>query len=383
MPKSSNRRYSRFAPYARTAAKVFANGYNAYNQFTRLRDQFRGYGFTTGTQTVKRKRWDKGGVTAQHDYKLQYVKKRMPKGKRLRWKRFVKKVRAVEIGERGLITEVYNSSVTYTADTNTQAILEAHLFSYGGAAKGGSDLAYITKTAETLPAQQITYGVDGATISDSKDAADAVYGRTVGMKAPILFQSAVLDITYTNNSEDSVEMDLYYINYKGRPTTNAKQFTGPEYDTLEAYRTLVELNNNIYSQYDTISDEYAVWKAVPGVAAPTFEAKLPTKLQFRGVTIFDCGELISRAKLKVLKKEKFIMPPGSSVTKQIRIPKNILFKEPVEYSSGWFGKLTQSIIGVAKCVNPEGSTNISQKWTRCYKYTMEGQKDRKSLYLQD
>lgn len=305
----------------------------------------------------------------------------MPKGKRKRWARFVKKVRAVEIGERGLITEVYNSYVPYVATAGTQAILEAHIYSYGGAAKGGSDLSYITKSYDLANPQLDISTLGGNIAKEESSASPQVLGLDNQKKVPLLFESAVLDITYTNNSEDSVEMDLYYVVYKGRPVATADQFSTDSYNNLEDYGSLSTMSAKSYTQND--NSRFKVYKAVPGSTLPVWESKNPITLTQRGVTMFDNGDVLSRLRCKIIKKEKFIMPPGSSVTKQIRIPKNILFKESVEYNSGFFGKLTQSIFGLAKSVNPEGSTLISQKWTRTYKYTMEGVKTRKMLYLQD
>lgn len=378
MPNKRRRLNSRPSPW--TVRNIYNAARTAYDGYTRVRDAFRPRSPSSSIQTRPRpRRWDKGGVTAQHDYKLQYVKKRMPKGKRKRWARFVKKVRAVEIGERGLITEVYNSYVPYAATAGTQAILEAHIYSYGGSAKGGSDLSYISKTREVNNPDQ--EGVGFQTVTERFNASGPVTGTDTGKKAPILFESAVLDITYTNNSDDSVEMDLYYVVYKGRPVVNADQFTTDGYEGLPDYSSLTNMSDQSYAQNNV--NKYHVLKAVPGPSNPIWEAKLPIKLSQRGVTMFDNGDVLSRLRCKIIKKEKFIMPPGSSVTKQIRIPKNILFKESIEYNSGFFGKLTQSIFGLAKSVNPEGTTLISQKWTRTYKYTMEGVKTRKMLYLQD
>lgn len=48
-------------------------------------------------------------VTRQHDYGKQYRYKKMPRYKKRRWRRFFKKVQAVQLKQSGLRTVVFNS----------------------------------------------------------------------------------------------------------------------------------------------------------------------------------------------------------------------------------------------------------------------------------
>ena len=84
--------------------------------------------FTVGS---RRKRTTSGiGVTIQHDARLVYRKRRMPYGRRKRWRSFANRVHAISEKELGSQQVVFNKSETWTnTDANKQLCANYALYS--------------------------------------------------------------------------------------------------------------------------------------------------------------------------------------------------------------------------------------------------------------
>lgn len=328
-----------------------------------LRDVIRGgvkayqiYKKVSGSKTKtnsKKKFADYGGVSTQHDIKTQYVKKRMPKYKRKRWQSFVKKVRAVEIADRGLQTVVMNSSITKTGNAGQQEWHEAHLYSWNGNGYSGvSDIWH--SMILNLDAIQEDANTGATTSPVTKNIANVWKGD-----AEILAQSATLDITWRNDSESSVEADIYIVEYKKGHYSNGDNFVG--------------MINNGFGLTD------------PGyVISSNIQSGAGLSRLQRGVTLFDMSRMISKFGIRIIKKEKVFIPAGGQYTKQIRDPKNHRIKpfgdQVVDGNYLKYEGLTKSVISCWK--NTDGSPIVvTQRTTRDYKYTIEGLKDVKGKYI--
>lgn len=216
------------------------------------------------------------GVTSQYDRKVVYRRKRMPRLKRVRWVRFVKKVRSALLKEVGTKTVLRNSQQTYTDLTNNQGILTVTLYGKDGAdssgAVGNQDLKDI-------------FGND----SDLALATDRAK-----------FASAILDITITNNST---------------VTDSSQQNTGVEIDIYEITWT---------KKIDATRPTNVYYAAAANTNAIN---TLGTSLSItdRGATPFEFPEA-SALGAKIYKKTKIMLGQGEAATYQMRIAKNYNFR---------------------------------------------------------
>lgn len=315
---------------------------------------YKKYGSRTKTNYQKKRTVDHGGITQQHDIKTQYVKKRMPKYKRKRWQSFVKKVRAVEIADRGLQTVVMNGTITKESLENQQEWFEAHLYSWNGDGwMGTKDIWYAMVLNLDLIQEDANTG--SSTTPVTKNIANVWKGD-----AEVLAQSATLDITWKNNSSSSAEADIYIIEYKKGHASNGDNF--------------INMINNGFGLTD------------PGyfIGSTTIQTASGLSRLQRGVTLFDMSRMLSKFGIRILKKEKVFVPGGGQYTKQIRDPRNHRIKpfgdQIADNNYLKYEGLTKSVISCWK--NTDGSgINVTQRSTRDYKFTVEGLKDVKGRYF--
>lgn len=319
------------APYIKTAAKIW-------------------YASSGSKTTTKSRRGgDYGGTTSQYDHKVQYRKKRGNKRKRKQWKRFARKVKAVEKQDRGLQTVIMNNSKTFLGLSGQQVMTEAHLWSNYSAdnTAGLQDKLWVYDFSANGTDEQITgSGATPYTVSAVINNRSKEFNMS----------SMVMDVTYSNTSATGCEMDLYEIGYKKNADAR--------YNSFEA------------GIVDATATTRPIQAAVP--AASDFDVP---SYKFRGVTLFDLSQAISTMGFKIYKKEKFFIPAGNTVTKQIRVPKQFLVKGNTQNLNCFQNSLTRSLIGIAKSVDTEGVPSITQKWTRTYRYTCEGQNNEQAAYL--
>lgn len=286
------------------------------------------YRWFTGANAPARRA---GGIvtTAQFDAKRQYYKKKMPFKKKRRWKKFVRKVQAVNMKLVGTRTVVKNDTVSSATIAGVgQNYLFMHLYGINGTTPGAWEA-----------------GVDDIVQIKTNDPDLKSNGR-------LLFGSAVMDITLRNTSETApVEVDLYEIGYGDE--TKQKSLYG-----------------------------------IAGAAAlntPPIGALTGLDLQTRGVTLFDLPELIKYGKIKIYKKTKVFLPVGNTATYQIRVPKNIQMSSNEWNDTTGFIKpnVTRTLVAVYKPVVSAGSnSNLAAGVTRKYMYKIyEDQEDQDGLLL--
>lgn len=347
MPKAKSRGPKRFNPW------------NIKGITSALVGQALKYG-VPATQTYynnKKKSEYKSGVTTQHDSKLQYRKKRMPKRKRKQWKNFVRKVQAVNLKDRGLVTAVYNTSVTNsTASEFGQVVSAIHLYGFRSAASasepGCNDIGFMMSADAQMRGDNVLarpVAVDTDVTEINKYATEKIQ-----------LESAILDYTFTNTSNSTIEVDVYLINYR---KTNKANF------------------NLLYDVFNTAQS--SSFAGLVSGGATTFETVCD--IDQRGVTPFELGKAISMGNMQIISKRKYVVSAGQAFTGQIRDNKNRWLSVADFYASQnnyKYSDWTQSLLFITKPVlfvegNP---TTVRIGVTRTYKYTYEGLNDNKSYY---
>lgn len=228
------------------------------------------------------------GVTTQHDQRTIYRKKRMPFRRRRKWKLFKRKINAVSEKTLGSRTVVHNQLLQFVNTTSGNQISGAiYLYSQNGAgASSAKDLALIA-------------GYENA--GDQTAAA----GETVDLAAKFLFQSAVMDVTFKNNSTYNdglitttntvakLEVDVYEISMK--KNSEETGFTATVFESI-------------------LADNATQTKAIGGAGTEISH-------DLRGVTPFDLTYVLSRWGVKIWKKTKYVVPNNDTFTYQVRDPR--------------------------------------------------------------
>jgi len=312
------------------------------------------------SRTLNRRRRPSSGqgITTQHDERRIYRKKSMPRFQRKRWKRFKNKVLAVSEKDLGTRTVVFNK--TYAA-TNT--VSGNHTISdiclYGFRSSADSRFNDLTQIQAYENAGNPT----------------AAAGGTVDATSKFIFKSAILDVTVRNtstyydgaayalNSAAKMEVDVYEILVNSSSSTSST-----------AYLSLGGLITA--STTDTLR--------IGGAGTDLVQS-------LRGWTPFDAPAALSRWKIKILKKTKFMVPNGDTFTYQIRDPKRRVCDSQALAQGdgcnkvGWtrwlylIGKLVPGLI-----VSPDTPNtyqeSISIGITRKYFYKVEGQSEDRDRY---
>lgn len=262
-----------------------------------------------------------GFVTAQHDVRTQYRRKRKVFKKRYSRKgRFVKRikrwVRKRQFNTLGSRIVVRNESVGSTTDV-------------GGTTKQ----TYVVGTL---------YGNKGTDYSWEKGNADCsvIYSNdadTATTSAKLYYTSARLDATL-KNGENACEVDIYDIVYKGNSPTQS-------FDALKA------------------NAESAQEKINAGLSKVTLQGT-------RGVTLFDIPLLIQFGKIKILKKTKLFLPSNGTALYSFQDKKMRCYRPDDKLDlqgvaiPGW----TRSMVCVHKAIDPTLNSSLTLGMTRTYKY---------------
>lgn len=298
-----------------TAAR---QGFNAYKSFTR-----------TG---VKKRNLISGiGVTSQHDSRLVYRKKRMPRRKRKAWTKFSRKVHAVFEKQLGTKTIVFNDSVSVSPASTAVQTWNLYLL-YG---KNGDVAA--SSAIGIADLQGLVQRLSGST------------SLTTTSNEKYKLSTAVLDTTYTNTDSlgKSIELDIYEVYFRkevsdstpGRTMTTAESATG------------------------------------------TVTTGTSLTMTSRGVTPFDLPLFISQTGMVITKKTKYFLGAGNSITYQIRDTKNrtVTKYDILDYGVGsddnaihagsWIQpNMTKGVFAVWKTVaGVTGNGTLSVGATRKYK----------------
>jgi len=284
--------------------------------------------FRSSTQTRTKRQTSRSGVTQHYDRQVQYVKKRMPYRKRKRWTSFVKKVHAANERQLGTKTLVYSVQVTGT----TSAV-------------GGQNWQFCS-----------LYGVNGSGASSEKGATDLYQIFQQAYDAALenqklTFKSAVLDLTLTNTGTNKLEVDLYHLSYWGSPALTSFNAT----------------HNEAVNDTPTMDPNGTAFFG-------------PLSLAKRGVTPFDIPALMKLGKFTIVKKVKYWIDVGDTITYQIRDAKTHVISESSVLESNKFAqaKLTQSLYinfkPVAGAAETEGNS-LTMGVTRKYSLNSADDKD--------
>lgn len=328
----ATRAWNAAKPYAKTGLKL---GVRMAQDYARNKTQ---------TRTIRVAGRDFGGVTTQHDARTIYRAKKMPYRKKKKWVAFTRKVKAVAVSDRAKSTLVINTNETVSVSNTGQAWTEAHLYSVKGTALGTRDMDILLEDTYIYKTKVQTYPFPVPQI-ENPDPSDLAREDT---RKELLMSSGSLDLTYTNTGTIGIEMDLYTVMY-------SRQSQGTNGGFLPALATNFQYVSPV-----------AVYVAGDRVDAPNIS------YTDRGVSLFDVAYGMSRLGCKIIKKEKFFIAPGNSITKNVRDPKNHNFRLTSPDEVFQHKKLTQSYVACYKTISLATSGQMQQKWTRTYKYTYEG-----------
>lgn len=231
-----------------------------------------------------------GGTNA--DMRSIYRRKRMPKYKRARWVRFVKKVNAVADKDLGLRTVLFNDQITQRNTTTKQSTLTLALYAIRNASIGYMD---DLKVIGGLENETNPTSAAGATISKNSD---------------VMFQSAVMDITIRNTTDRLKTIDP-------NPLLNVYEAAPDAAIELDIYEVYQRQNASDSSQlYETLTAAFNAYDD-PEIGG----TGTGISIEDRGASPFEFGAQMGRLGIKILKKTKFFIPNGQTITWQVRDPK--------------------------------------------------------------
>lgn len=325
-------------PFTYAAGTLGLAGTQHYGEMARsyIRKRFR-TGSKTGSRTrtfpIRRRRQNNSITTIQKDYSTQYVRKSMPRRRKRVWKKFVKKVTAVQLGNAATKTVVYNDKLVQTSTPGNQGFCSVALYGVNGAPDGNNAIGY----------QDMLKLFD----NDPDIKQQAVSGVNFPSGGKLHFNTAVIDLTLRNLGEIDQEVDVYY----GYHIKNANNVN-----------ILGQISDSLYQSFvNTTSDPI-----VPGNTS--------IGLGLRGTTPFDCSSVLSESGFHVLKKQKLVITPGKSVFLQHRDQKNRVMEMDNLLGIGYAMKnVTYEILFVHKpsvsSANDELST-LGVGVTRKYGYSV-------------
>lgn len=299
----------------------------------------RHYGSRTTTRSG-RKGIDAGGTSTQRDVKTIYRKKSMPRYKKKTWKKFVKKVQAVNEMETGTTTRNIISNISTSVSPLGQSFVSTHLYGYTGAdasgEAGSGDMNFIAFT--DLALNRTDYDVP-APNSD-------MYKLTGAWDNKIKFISARLQLDIHNTGSQPVICDMYFLEYNKKSVDS-------------------RLNLAFSVGYDISSI----------VRPPSGSTPPKTQLTQYGVSLFDMGEAISRGGFTVKKVKSYQIPAGDIVTEQIRDPRTyIVDMQLLQADTAKFAhpKYTETLLLVYRNPDTEASATVQCTAVRSYKYQIHG-----------
>lgn len=313
-PKAKNYGRSRYRPYSAGIGSVARAVARA------VRGAYGG----SRTRTYKMRRRLGGiGATTQYDRKVIYTRKPMPARKKRKWKSFVKKVNAVVASTLGTRTVLFNDSISATTSTTNQAALQMCLYGMYG----------------------IADGTDSCGFRDIRSIIDNDPNFTATATGKCCFKSGVIDITYATPTTNTAgcELDVYEIEFPRK---------------MKTWSSLFEIYDSAAAETGTISG------AGTGITLGT-----------RGATPFEFPEATVLGRLRILKKTKYMLPPGTTATYQYRDPRNVWMNENdtfAEIAGDDFvkPKFTRAVLAVFKAVIGGVGVTLNAGVTRKYTYVI-------------
>lgn len=316
--------------------------------------------------TMRRKKSQTSGlgITTQHDQRRVYSKKYMPRSKRNAWKGFIRKVNAVSEKELGSRQVVFNKTVTFSNnDAANHAVQAFYLYSQ--------------------KSNTYTFANDLQTISKMENESDptAINGPTVYDSTKFLFQSAILDITFRNSS------------YRVGASTTYDGALKLEVDVYECSvgKATEETGSTLGDFLNLLNDNGGRTDLIGPAGTINGVTKNEIGFQKRGVTPWELSYVLSRWRIKVLKKTKYMVPNGDTFTYQVRDPRRYTFtNRDMDFADG-FNRVgvTRVIYVVAKLVpgitvgsaTGEAVEQMDVGVTRKYFYKVEGITDDRTCHM--
>lgn len=274
--------------------------YHPYRRPTRGRST-RGSLRSTGRVSTRRAIRSGQGVTDHYDKKTIYRKRRMPFGRRRRWKKWVRKVTAVSEKTLGARTWVRNGTVDISYDL-----------------KGTSTVgptALVPNAEVQKDGMCCLYGVEGTTALGSNDL-QLIFNSFTGdsHSTAYIFQSGIMDMTFTNTSYALVsqEPDVFE-RWNVRLEVDVYECTGNrQFAVGGTGKNLIDLFNE--GQDDTNPDN------LPNVKP---------YINYRGTSPWDQTQALAQWGIKIWKKTKYMLFNGESATYQFRDPRRHVIQKKV------------------------------------------------------
>jgi len=349
-------------PRIRAFANVAGKAYNAYNSYTKTKSQSNRNGSTGAT------------LTAQHDVKQQYRFKPMPKRKKRVWKKFVRKVKAVEASGRGtqqaIINDGFNTSWASTENPTIprQGVSEVNLYSVNGIHNNGEignrDKDVIMNEVRNYKTTMLSGGSETIVVPSNE-----------ATRSKVTMTGAHMDITYTNLSDRVIEVDLYTVVHRkiGLEVTNGLA-TGAGYPT--------NLNNaqNLYNSND--APDILQYKTV-GLNTVSGYGVQPD-LTCRGVTPFQTWGVMKYAGAKILTKTKVLIGSGQSITRKYALNQHKTLYSHNTTTWTRYDKDTVTYLAIAKATGnstDESTHTLRTSFTKVYTWTVEGQATARCSYF--
>lgn len=293
------------------------------------------------------------GITEQYDRKTIYKKKYMPRGKKKAWKRFKSKVNHIAEKNLGTRTAVYNLQyLSQNQNPLNHGLTSVCLYGHRSNNSRFDDMHFLAQQENDL---NPTAGL----------------GETTDLTTKFMFQSGILDVTVRNSSfivgqtspSIPIEMDVYEINIGVNVDNTANDINIPENLFEKAAGDTKDIGGNLANALN---------------------------IQLRGVTPWDIPTALARYKLKILKKTKYFLSPGQTMTYQYRDPgRHVMVKQRMLETSGFSRpSTTKTLLFVYKSVPGflVGSTpgDVTERLdigvTRKYMYKLEGMNDTRDFY---
>lgn len=330
-------------PYARAAVR----GYKAYKGWTE-------------TYTKKKGYQDRAeGVTQQYDRARQYRRRRAPKRVRMRARRRARKFKADFLRTLATRTAFMNESMTDQSTVGDQ--LWSNFILNGFYCGSSSTYAYGFRDWNYICGRDYLIG----------DLAGDAQSRWSGGSRKFIVDTAIMDLTIYNSSFDSpdenkrvpAEVDLYEVVFGKKKYTDVTQ--------------------SLLSQIQTIQTNWVGRQGDPTQIVQLFNYQ-------RGITPFEFGRAMSQLGIKIIKKTKYFVPAGSTITHQIRDSKNRIFNyvditgESMMYPPGARGLMViaKTVVGSTTSAS-SGVARLNYGVTRKYKYKVLESNGEKAAFYRD
>lgn len=306
--------------------------------------QFSNSATQTSTQTKKSTTVD--GTTTQYDDKRIYKKRHMPRRKRRIWRKFVHKVNAVSLKDRGLQVQRFTIRGTTDCLARSQDITYFHLYGTANQASTGNEVGNrdMAELRRLTPVTQDHW-------ANTALPAQKELSNTLGILTPeIRMQSAILDLTLRNTGTQPLILEVYHVWYSKKV---------PYYSMDFLYSVVYNNKLPLQAYSSPVTD-----------LTKTDIRQLDTKL-------FDMPQLLSHAGIKVRSMREIQLPPGQIHKMQIRDPRNYSLNlgnfgvNQSDQASFCDPRITESYFVVAKNYT---ATDSSYEWfcDRTYRFTAEG-----------